>query len=402
MAINSGIYLKIIIMGVFTWMILSIMKMLFQSTGYYAKKIEEKSIKQTDTENVKKTDDTSDTKPINGNDHTQTRGEPFNLVLMIIVLLVIMVFVEIKVGFVLHGNAGDYPAIIMAAVPGAFLALIILFNIIEYARGIEKKRRWGLKSETNELSERKKKNIDIQRKVFHLVAMGLLFMLLAVGDYYLKGQIDGGEDDYIYERNLANFWGSTDGLNYLEGVFVYQSIPIGQSFMILWMYGTLVFLMMFDITRLSKHVHFLLHREIQATLRYKEIDTFAAFTHFAVGYIFAAIILPPLIFLGTMCLITFADPAASIIGMRWGKRKFAYNNKSLEGLIAGMVACFVSMFAFVGFVYSLAGAILFGVIDMITPKPIKASDNIVMPIMCTLLFVVLSLLNIPCTNYFGF
>jgi dolichol kinase len=105
--------------------------------------------------------------------------------------------------------------------------------------------------------------------------------------------------------------------------------------------------------------------------------------------------------LASMCLITFADPASSTIGIKFGKHRFSWNKKSLEGVIAGTAAAFATMYVFVGLVYAILGALGFAFIDLITPKPVQISDNMAMPLICTTLFVVLSLIGIPAQNYLG-
>ena len=60
---------------------------------------------------------------------------------------------------------------------------------------------------------------------------------------------------------------------------------------------------------------------------------------------------------------------------------------------------FITMFWFVGGIYALAGALLFALVDIFTPKPIELSDNLVMPVLITIVFVVLSLCGIPSNSF---
>jgi dolichol kinase len=187
----------------------------------------------------------------------------------------------------------------------------------------------------------------------------------------------------------------------MSSIFIRNTPPFGQSILILWLIGQTFVLLTVEITRLSERVHFPFQRVVQTTLRYKELDTFGAYTHFDVGYLMAAVILPPTLFIATMCLLAFADPTASILGIRLGKHRYSWNQKSLEGTIAGGIMAFATMFAFVGPLYSLVGAIGFVIVDIVTPKPISMSDNLAMPIVNVLLFGILSLLQLPCMNYLG-
>jgi len=113
-------------------------------------------------------------------------------------------------------------------------------------------------------------------------------------------------------------------------------------------------------------------------------------------------ILPPTLFLATLCLITFADPMASTIGIRFGKHRYSWNRKSIEGTIAGFLSALISMVFFVGWIYAFVGALCFLVLDLFTPEPIKMSDNLGMPIMTTIVFTILSVIGIPAMNFLGF
>ncbi len=373
-------------MLVITWMILLIGRQLVQSLK------EKKDFQAKTMENP----EVPDKKEL-------TKGEPLNLVIMIIILIFLMIVVHKKVGFEMEGTEEDYPAIIMAAVPLGVLALIIIWNIFMYARGKEKKRRWGLKSERNELSKKDLKKIDLQRKLHHFIAMLLIFLILIIGDRVLKANAE----DELYAEFIESFWGSINGLNFIDRILVREdNVPMAKSIILLWMYGETLVLVIFEITRLSNSVHFPFHKQVQATMRYKEIDTFAALSHYALGYLFAAICLPPILFIASMCLITFADPVASTVGINFGTKifpeRFSWNGKSWEGLIGGTIVAFFTMFWFVGWIYALVGALTFGIIDLITPKPVKLSDNMFMPVLVTFAFMILSAAGIPCVNYFGF
>ncbi len=156
---------------------------------------------------------------------------------------------------------------------------------------------------------------------------------------------------------------------------------------------------------LSKNIDYPFKKQVQITKRSEELNTFAASTHFALGHLLSSIILPPLLFLGCLCLFTFADSLTSMIGMRFGgtlfSRKLNWNNKTIEGCLAGIFFGFISMVWFVGWIYALVGAITFLITDLLTPNPIRMSDNIFVPLLCTLAFVLLSIAGGPYTNYLG-
>jgi dolichol kinase len=327
--------------------------------------------------------------------------EPLNLIGMFLILLLMAVIIYIKVSFEMKGTFADLPALVMAYVPVGTLAIALVWNGIQKLRGVRKVRRWGLKSETNQLSDKDKRKIDRQRKFFHFLVFGLILGALSMGDYVLEGLI-AGPNGAAYQIVSANFWGQKNGLNYIQDLFAVKENSLGYLIIFLWMFGQSIVLLTLEITRLSDNVQFPFQKQIQATLRFKEIDTFASYTHFTIGYLFAAMVLPPTLFLATLCLITFADPMASTIGINFGKHRYSWNKKSVEGTIAGFLAALLSMVFFVGWVYAICGAICFMLLDLFTPEPIKMSDNLAMPIMTTLLFIVLSILGIPAMNFLGF
>ena len=150
-----GVFLEISILGVIAWMIISILKMLFRSL-----RKEDKQKQGT----MRKTSKQFKEKPSKNELRTvpSTKGEPLNLIMMIGVLIFTAIIVHRKVGFEITGTSEDYPAFIMAAVPLGLVALLLLWNIFMYARGKKKVRRWGLKSEKNELTKKDLRKIDLQ------------------------------------------------------------------------------------------------------------------------------------------------------------------------------------------------------------------------------------------------
>ncbi len=329
----------------------------------------------------------------------ETRREPYNLVGMIILLLFIFILINIKVGFEFDGTEGDLPGKVMAIIPAVLALSIIVINIIQNWRGEKKVRRYGLVNEVASKDVGNHIKIDLKRKFYHLFVFILIFGFLYLGYLLICNQTIQSGNDRLYLELLESYWGSTNGLNYVDIIFVRHSLPLAQTLTFLFMYGAMLVLLVIDITRLSHNIHFIMQKESQSIMRYKELDTLGAYTHFAVSYLFASMILPPMLFLASLCLASFADPTASIVGIKFGKKRYSWNSKSLEGTIAGSIMAFITMFWFVGGIYALAGALLFALVDVITPKPIELSDNLVMPVLITIVYVVLSLCGIPSNSF---
>jgi dolichol kinase len=332
-----------------------------------------------------------------------TKGEPLNLIGMIILLIFQMWFIAIKVGFEFDGTAGDLPGKILAIIPASIVVFVVIENLIKALLKIKKKRRYGLPSEEIDQTEDVRLEIDVRRKSWHVVAFLLAVGMLLIGWNVIKNYFAHTTTTTESQFILDNFWRNSEGLSFVDYLFIRVSLPFGQNLMVFFMYGMMMLLFVNDITRLSKNMQFILNRNAQRKMRYKELDTFAAYTHFAIGYLFAAMVLPPMLFLGALCLASFADPAASYIGIRWGKKKhrYSWNQKSIEGTIAGSLAAFVTMIFFIGPIGALLGAILFSIVDICTPTPVKMSDNLVLPVTITILLVILALLGVPLTNIFG-
>ena len=329
----------------------------------------------------------------------ETRREPYNLVGMIILLLFIFILINIKVGFEFDGTEGDLPGKVMAIIPAVLSLFIIVVNIIQNWRGEKKVRRYGLVNEDATKDAGNHIKIDLKRKFYHLFVFILIFGFLYLGYLLVRRNIFQSGEDPLYLELLDSYWGSTNGLNYVDIIFVRHSLPLAQTLTFLFMYGAMLVLLVIDITRLSHHIHFIMQKESQSIMRYKELDTLGAYTHFAVSYLFASMILPPMLFLASLCLASFADPTASIVGIKIGKIRYSWNSKSIEGTVAGSIMAFLTMFWFVGGIYALAGAFLFALVDIFTPEPIELSDNLVMPVFITIVFVVLSLCGIPSNSF---
>ena len=332
----------------------------------------------------------------NNHGFESTYGEPSNLIIMAIILSIVIFLINIRVGFQLTLSKQDQPAIILSSIPVGYVLIGIIVNIIQYSRGAKKQT---IKSDpvvnTLEISGEIKQKIDYRRKFWHIFVFILVFSILFLIRQYLVSQANGDLWVEHYQQLLNGFFDYTDGTRFIDNIFIRKTPPMGQSIIVIFMYGMVVFMFTIELTRLYGPVFFLFQKKVQSIMRKKELNTFGSYTHFATGFLIAAWILPPLPFLAAMCLGSFADPIASIIGMKFGHKRYSWNGKSIEGTIAGMVMAFGTMIVLVGWIYALIGSVVFAIIDIITPKPLEVSDNILMPIIITLIFVLLTVFGIP-------
>lgn len=95
----------------------------------------------------------------------------------------------------------------------------------------------------------------------------------------------------------------------------------------------------------------------------------------------------------------FCRSSSEYFGLKFGKIKYKWNSKSLEGTLAGFFFAIISMFWFVGPIYAVVGALCFVIVDLFTPKPIQLSDNLLLPIIITIAYIILALCGIPPINY---
>jgi len=102
----------------------------------------------------------------------------------------------------------------------------------------------------------------------------------------------------------------------------------------------------------------------------------------------AALITPPMVFLTILGMSSLADLATSQVGIRYGKNKIKWNNeKSWQGAIAGIIACFILCTLFIGVYWAFIFTFAFFIFDVFTNKPLNISDNLLIPFGSSLIFL---------------
>jgi len=115
---------------------------------------------------------------------------------------------------------------------------------------------------------------------------------------------------------------------------------------------------------------------------------YGTYLFFAIGQMVAALITPPMVFLTILGMSSLADLATSQVGIRYGKNKIKWNNeKSWQGAIAGIIACFIICTLFIGIYWALIFSIAFFIFDIFTNKPFNISDNLLIPFGSSLIFL---------------
>ncbi len=227
-------------------------------------------------------------------------------------------------------------------------------------------------------------NTDIHRKALHLVPAGIIIFLWVFAVYVWSG---------IWKAD--QIWGISG-----EDFGRFLILSVGFS-------GILVFAAL-DYVRLSyifekrNIYHFLpdnVSELLTKTIKRREIYEFTKPAALILAFV-PIFFLPFGIFAAAALIATLGDGAASIFGMRFGKRNFPKTSKkTVIGYIAGFLASFiVSMITLWIFesnilltkiiVIALGGAIMFLFIDLLS---LKLDDNILNPILCALIMGILYL-----------
>jgi dolichol kinase len=168
-----------------------------------------------------------------------------------------------------------------------------------------------------------------------------------------------------------------------------------------WFYYILFFffyiMSMFMITnefaRKSKKIYFPFTIFTTIYLSEKENQNYGTYLYFAISQMFAAFVCPPMVFFTILGIGSISDLMTSQIGIRFGKSHISWNkNKTWEGTIAGLVATFIICLLFIGFFWSLIFTLVFLIIDIFTDKPINISDNLLIPIGLSLIYLLIRFL----------
>lgn len=267
-----------------------------------------------------------------------------------------------------------------------FLILHHQYRITKKNPDIKEKRNMRILLEEYDKKSKEGQNelttslkIDLHRKVLHLFPAVVIILLWIFAIYIWEG--------FLYENQT---WGIT-GEDY--GIFLI--LTIGYS-------GVLAFATL-DYVRLSyifeKHNFFHLLPDnvlelLGKSLKRKEFFEFTKSAAMVLALVPAFLLLPFGIFASVALIATIGDGAASVLGIRFGKRHFPKKSqKTIVGYIAGFLASFViSYIMLLVFLPDLeiikllllafAGAVAFLIVDVLN---FGLDDDILNPLLCTLI-----------------
>lgn len=230
---------------------------------------------------------------------------------------------------------------------------------------------------------------DTIRKIHHVILFCFLvffcYITLLIVIYYAgssEGLIPEHNNMLVLYMRLLNKPDSIVEILFSFGWFYY--------FLFFTFYIFCLFTLFNEFTRKSKNYSFPFNIFPEVFLSSEERESYGTYLYFAIGQLFAAFICPPMIFLSILGIGALSDLVTSQIGIRFDKTHILWNkNKTWEGTIAGVITTFVICLLFVGMLWAFIFMIIFLLCDIFTDKPIKLSDNLLIPISCSLTYILI-------------
>ena len=239
---------------------------------------------------------------------------------------------------------------------------------------------------------RSRLRVDIYRKISHV----LIFIGVLVLWYISYSMTKAYNEENDIKEEIKHDPDNTNMLySYLRLLTKPNSIE-NVMLSMQWLYYVIFFVFYIlclvmianEFTRKSKHLAFPLNSLPNLIISEQEKRSYGTYLYFCIGNMFAAFICPPMVFFAILGMSAIGDLMTSQIGIRYGKHHISWNrDKTWEGSLAGVLTSFVICFIFIGPLYSLILTGAFLIIDIITNKPLKITDNLLIPIGTSVIFV---------------
>jgi len=275
------------------------------------------------------------------------------------------------------------PLLIIGGIILVSSALLFLFKKIFKNKDLSK--FWNSLEEKS--NKRSKLRDDTYRKIPHvLVFIGLLVIwyvgVIIVKDVLgsISGMIPADNNMLLLFLRLVTEPESIRDVLYSLGWFYYL--------LFFFFYGFCLIMLANEFTRKAKRLGFPFNFLCKVLLCEEEKRNYGTYLFFAIGQMVAALLTPPMVFLTILGMSSLADLATSQVGIRYGKNKIKWNNdKSWQGSIAGIIACFIICTLFIGVYWALIFTIAFFLFDVFTNKPLNISDNLLIPFGSSFIFL---------------
>ncbi|TFG08984.1 MAG: hypothetical protein EU539_00910 [Promethearchaeota archaeon] len=281
--------------------------------------------------------------------------------------------------------------------PLVFIAISIITSTIL----VRFYRFWKKDDSSGRLEEKWAKRVEVRSKVrddvYRKINHVFIFISLLIIWYLSYIMVR----EFIDEERQNGIKIDPQNTNML---YLYESLLMGSKsinellFGLEWFYYVLFFffyvmclvMLINELTRKSKKLSFPFNFFPNLIMSHEEKKSYGTYLYFSIGHMFSAFICPPMVFFAILGMSSLGDLVTSQIGIRYGRRHIKWNpRKTHEGAVAGTIVSFIISIIFVGVIYALIFALAFLIFDIITNKPINLSDNLLTPIGCALIFVLI-------------
>lgn len=266
--------------------------------------------------------------------------------------------------------------------------ILLIFRVILRSKDFSTFKQ-KISTKLGNLSKTRK---DLFRKVWHIGIFIGLFLLWYFSYDFVQTQMMGKKKKLKIEPRTTNML-----YLYLRILTKPKSIK-NVLFSLEWFYYVIFFffyilslvMLINEFTRKNKYLGFPLNFLPMLLLSEEEKEKYGTYLYFAIGHMFAAFICPPMAFFAILAMSSIGDLIPSQVGMRYGRTHIIWNRrKTFEGTLAGTIGSFILCYIFVGLFYAIILALAFMCIDLLTRKPLNVSDNLLIPIGCAILFVLI-------------
>lgn len=231
---------------------------------------------------------------------------------------------------------------------------------------------------------------DIYKKISHV----MIFIVLLI--IWFIGFIQVQQSEYGHKVWSGMIPEENDMLGlYLQLLSVPSSIQevllgLGWFYYLIFFffYFFCLFLLANELCRKNRFIAFPLTLLPQLVMSEQEKKSYGTYVYFLIGQMFASFVCPPMVYIAILGMSGLSDLMTSQVGIRVGKHHLRWNSKKTwEGTIAGVLTSFMICFIFLGITWALIFSFTFMCIDLFTNKPINASDNLLIPILSAMVYV---------------
>jgi dolichol kinase len=170
--------------------------------------------------------------------------------------------------------------------------------------------------------------------------------------------------------------------------FVYLLVDIPKFYFLIILGTITAFVTFFDFYRL-RHPHFnrRVVKDFALFIRDVDVNSLSTMTYFLVSSWLTIFLFPRQVAILAILFLTFGDPIASFVGIKFGKTRLHWG-KSIEGSLACYATCFLISMIYLGsaatqrplsvFIFSVYAGALGAIVEVL---PWKLDDNLTIPLL---------------------